>query len=603
MLQNRQTVTRKALRHALAALTASALLGTGCGLINVNGKPLGGSFASRGSSASSGSSPSPGVSQDPSPSPSPSPSASPVVTRSAAGSSPPGPNAAATPARLCASARPNNDGTLAELDEKVAAGGTTKSTSQWTMPARAFTDALCATQGELFRQRAAVVARKNRWMATFSFDDRDFATLYSYDPNSQSPELETFAGPLGEYGRIHKTSYQSERMDLMDRLGSAASMMARVALVEGCFSVRETTNVPDALDEVLKSHSLLNTILCTRLDIDTRRAWAEIEATKELHEHRRVELRQLVLKAEAAIGAARAKLSALAKQEPGVARLVAIADAEFKQWASPSPRRVALLRQLAAVELASTSHKRSEAIACEDATHAAWVTHIKSLKLPPMRGTDLSETYLTSTLASADGYLAYIALRMCLTSNRSEGRDHDKGRPGLHSDDYLMGLNLERRGPWSSSVVSWTGSDKAIEFDDRRRTLKDLLMSGKLGGYDNHNFVEPQSGVIASVTDVGDAVEVKFKKVRAPRLTCTKMQTTDRIRRISPSGDVTYESYCVATATVMADITARPVRFDKVLARGLAPGLYLVAIDGLPIVATRSPSSEVPVFVLGAKAN
>jgi hypothetical protein len=36
------------------------------------------------------------------------------------------------------------------------------------------------------------------------------------------------------------------------------------------------------------------------------------------------------------------------------------------------------------------------------------------------------------------------------------------------------------------------------------------------------------------------------------------------------------------------------------MAQGLRPGMYLVALDGLPVVATSSAKSKKPIFALGA---
>lgn len=547
---------------SLLACAALALAGAGCGLIKVNGKPLG----------SSSHAPPSGEHRA-----APGEASGPPAGKAARG---PAAAAAARPApdpALCKSSSGDSGGTVAELEQGLR-------TKDAEYAAAALVDALCTTEGELADERARVSELGQAWMDRHHLDDRDVAVLHlmSRGRAEASQDPDALPGPVGEYGKV--TGKPFERMIALDKLGEGASAMARVALVRSCFELGLGVYQPE------QKYPLLTSILCTREPIDLARAEAEIDATEGLNDTTRYQLRTTAWRASEAVRLARPALAALGEEDPGVRQLLAIADRELAQWTAPSPRRAELISQLAAMEAAAATNKRSAFAGCQARTVAAWEATLAGVKLPPAPQKNPASTYLQATLASPEGYLAYAALRLCSASAETQ-----RTRPRY---DAVAQMQL-RRGWRTSTVASWFAAAETIAFDDRGLGFGEL--AAELGmPFDSRYEGEAHEGVIAGVTDVEGGVEVTFKTVREPRIACTRWRRTHRIQSISAGGAINYEELCVASGKVMMDLTAEPVRFGKAMAHGLEPGMFLVAVPGLPVVATRSASAAEPLFVLGA---
>ena len=114
-----------------------------------------------------------------------------------------------------------------------------------------------------------------------------------------------------------------------------------------------------------------------------------------------------------------------------------MADKEFAQWAKPSAQRLELVAQLEAMELAAASNKRSAFAGCEDTTVASWVKVLRAAKLPKVPSKYPLHDYLRAGLSTAEGYLAYSALRLC-----SEASESKATRP--RSDAAATGLPCRR---------------------------------------------------------------------------------------------------------------------------------------------------------------
>lgn len=539
------------------ALAALAVAASACSLIKVNGKPLG-SYSSAQPDAAAASS---GDGQ----------------------ADPRGRGAAATPgappaasAELCKSASGSSRGTVAELKEALR-------DKIDLYAAVELVDALCATEGELARERTRVQAVGKAWMDSFHLDDRDLAVLYlaAKGRGDRVQDFNEFSGPVGQYASLLHTG--GLPLEALDRLGARVSTLANVALVRTCFDLALAPYQPK------NDYPVLTSIVCTRAPIDLAKADEEIEATEGLNDASRQALRRDSWRASEAVRQARIALTALGEEDPGVAVLIAMADKEFAQWAKPSAQRLELVAQLEAMELAAASNKRSAFAGCEDTTVASWVKVLRAAKLPKVPSKYPLHDYLRAGLSTAEGYLAYSALRLC-----SEASESKATRP--RSDG--VSTSLQRRGPRTATIASWFGKEEPFEFDDRERTF-DTLAGGLNLKFSVESMEDVNGGVIARIAEIKGGVEVTFKTVRVLRDRCTRWRETHRIRGISATGRFEYDEVCVTTSKVLVDVTSPPVRFGKAMAQGLAPGMFLIAAPGLPVVATRSAESAEPLFVLG----
>lgn len=547
-----------ALGSALAFSLAAALASSGCSLIKINGKPLselgGGGEAASEKASGAGSSGRGGGSEGP--------------------ATPATPIGEASPkSAMCRSSSGDSTGTLASLEDRLA-----KQEPEYA--AASLVDALCSTEGPYAQGRAEVRKLGQAWMARHGFDDRDVAYLYEKGrrPVEGSQELSELSGAVAEYAAL---STAPSLVDALDRVSERKmSALAKTATVAFCAQAAARGGEGEP--------SILLAILCTRWSVDAGKALAEIDATPGLNDATRFLLRQSVIMAQARQRAYAKGLARLAAEDPGVAQVLAIADQEFKQWTTLSPRRFKLLSSVTEMEKAVNAKRRSALAGCPEKTVAPWREELRAMKLPPVPEDKALEVYVRATLGTAEGYLAYTALMLCATA---ELADH-------HEREQIAEWSIEkRRGPWSATLTQWALAGP-IEFDVEGRTMSKLTSdaSAVLGSGPIHR---PSRGVIASIEDEDRGVKVTFKTVKEKRYGCMEWAPTNRVERVNSSGIVEYVQRCVRKGSGFMDLTPSDVRFPKAMAQGLKPGMYLVAHDGLPVVATASRSSKKPIFVLG----
>lgn len=564
MIQETQPSTSRpslpALRaYALALVAAAAALG-GCGLIKINGKPLGGGDARASSPPRSWDSEEEASE----------PETSELGRRDQLGRS-----TAPDEEAGCKGAHQDERGTLKELEARLVDRG-------FEDIARDFVNAMCTRGGEYAKRRKEVLAMRAAWMERYQLDERDFAYLYRYSKREagwMTQELTDFPGPVAEYAFIYTEA--RDRFLELDRLGVDASALARVALLQSCFSLYSKRYTK------LQDYPLMAAILCSREPLSLTRAFQEIDAEPEMDDSVRYVLRSTAAKAADALERAREELAALAKEEPAVAELLQIADEEFQKWASPAPMRTKLVAQLVAMEAATRAGKRSGFAGCEQKTLASWDDVAGAARLPPLAAKVAPSDYAHATLSGDEGSLAYSALRLCAAAGDTRG-----------DDDALAKLPSPwvRRGPRTATLSDWMHTD--VEFDQRGLSLPHLLSS--VVRESNVYFPDVVAGIVASVKETEGFATIEFKSVKENRIDCVNYRRTNRVRSVSSAGYVEYEEVCAGKGKVVVDRTPSALRVRKALAHGVKPGMYLWASRGLPVVASSSRSSKTPVFVLGA---
>lgn len=444
------------------------------------------------------------------------------------------------------------------------------------MLAERFANVLCTTGTVTDRDK--IMALRDQWMKLNGLDEGDFISVVSIKLGYtfEKQDLGDIPGPASQLpidGRIPAA------FDYADSFDARLSMISRFVLLTRCIEGVRGRQI-----------GLLFRVLCTRESIDQAKAYAEIDSVKEFNSGTRYKLRKLVREAGKFHAKEKAEIDALAKDDPGIAKVVAIADAVFKEWASPSAKRIELLALVDKMENATNANKRSGFAGCDVPTKKAWKDHVATLKMPKMPVKGVLELLIQTTLNSADGYLAYQALRLC-----SIGLD---GK--LQKSDFI-GADVERRGPRSATIAAWLAASGEIKFDDKALKFGPSLFLG-FGMKSGRRYEEPRQGAIAKITPLEDGVEISFKKVIEKREDCVRWVETGQILNWYENGTPIYRRNCTKWGPVKVDLTAESVVIGKVMADGLKPGMYLFATDGLAIVATANAKSSKPIWVFGAPA-
>ncbi len=546
------------------SLTLLVSLSSACGLIKVNGKPLGGG-------GSSGSTPSSESSSE----------AEPSSKKGSSGGWESKEDYEARQKREYAAQDKKAAAEKAGQPEMCATYGITNSTAidldkfaaiddpnhDWKNDARDFAEVMCATRGAHLELRPKAMALRTKYMKLHGLDENDFLVVLveKMGRGWENQNYKSFPGPISQM--------ENSGADALDQLGSRTSMLARVSFVERCLQL-----APD--------RGLLGTILCASEPLDAAKALAEIEATPNVNIQTRFHLRQTVRDTVTDQAAARAKLAKDAKDDPGIAKLVAIADAQHKEWATPSAARTKLIQLVESMEIATETKKRSAFAGCEATTRAAWTEVVKAAELPSVAETNVLSTMRAAVFKSPEAYLAYRALELC-----ADGSDAALPHLAFISSAYL------RRGPRSSTIAAWMAAAGDVKFDSKELEMGRLLSS--IGSRDGSSGVNVTVGVVDKVTAKGNQARVSFKKDIVEFEDCIKMKSTGRVSRIESNGAISYEQTCLATGMVKFDRTPEGVTISGLLAHDLNPGMLFMVTDEFPIVATAGSKSKKASWLFG----
>lgn len=444
-----------------------------------------------------------------------------------------------------------------------------------------FAEVVCARKLNVPEDRAPLLALRAKWMARMGYDERDFEVVAA-EAEGHVGEQQDLA-QLGGVGPQLADAWSDRASFHLDKLGAKGSMLAKFEMANHCFGaslgVRQVAETP-----------LLQLILCAGEPLDRSKAYGEIDAIPGINGRMRKWLREMVMRTHDSTLAARAVIANASKDEPGVAKLVAMGDRIRKEWASPTPARAALIAQVEAMEAARASNKRSAFAGCDEPTRAAWTAHLGTVKLPKLPDTDEWHVLRDATIASPEGYLAYRALRLCA--------DGVSAAAAIKDDE--LGPAYTFRGPRTEMIAAWMRAAGEITFDSRDLDMPSLLRQAPSLRYVESYLPNPSRGVISAIEPEGDAVRISFKRTTATIDACTNWQATNRIERIDDQGNVQYRQECRGWGKVKLDTTADEILLGTVYAAGLKPGMLLIANDRLPIAATSGAKSAAAVWILGA---
>lgn len=539
-------------------------LSSACGLIQVNGKPLGGGTGSTSPSTSTSSSAEPGESSDDHRNETREEFEARRQRTYEAEQKQLAADKAGRPAFCNEHEVPSStDIDLDSFKDTVGDFG------NWQRHVSSLAEAMCSTRKEHAADRPKVMAIRAQWMKEHGLDESDFAVVY-LNSHGRMWDVQYFRDLQGPASQAAGMGY----VDL-DRFGAQASMLGKIAFVDACLPGSGT-------------EPLLDRILCTTEPLDAAKAHAEIEGTKDLNPQTRYHLRQLVFTTLKKQAARKAAVATLAKEEPGVAKLVAIAEAHRKEWASPSPARAKLVALVESMEAAAEKNKRSAFAGCEAPTRAAWEPFVKAAELPAVAESGVVGTTVAAVFKTPEAYLAYRALELCAA-----------GTDAHFSPQFdILGMSYSRRGPRSSVISAWMGAGD-IQFDRKDMRIEEII--GRLGLGRGAELSDLSLGTISKVTPQGQWVEIAFKQDIIEREDCVAWRKTNRVVGINSNGDFRYESVCTKFGMVKVDRTPVDATISALVAEGLKPGMFLIVsnADHFPIIATANVKSTKAIWALG----
>lgn len=356
---------------------------------------------------------------------------------------------------------------------------------------------------------------------------------------------------------------------LADELGPKLSQLGRASLLAECF----TNEKEDATAAIAWA-------VCGKdaRAFDLKQAEAELVKGGIKSESRA----DVLATAKAAhdkatkIGAA---VEAAAKDDPGLAALLKVADTAREEWSTfASKHQASIDRYLAlkdAVRSGKSNHKGFTG--CFEATQAPFAKVVKAAKFPWEEEGDPMPFYVSYLVKTPEGYLATVAYAACAWSHHANLEGMYAAAANQKGGELRAGQRSLVLAKLMDPALKPKFADRSISIDSMRSPWERGV---QLSGINWVTAIQtPGGGKLSSVKKDGDVAKLNFSadKVEA----CLQWRDTNRIQSVS-GGSVTYQKECVKRGKVEnqeGEIEV-PVKYVG----GLAPGVNVITVGATPVV-------------------
>jgi hypothetical protein len=465
--------------------------------------------------------------------------------------------------------------------------------------------ALCHPDDKARAQRAALEARRQGWMKQLGMTEADWArdvvewasVRYSerntarVEPKrdrawSTLDPIDRFALLAVDTGPSDDVALTVGPIYLADAL--APSHAGRLATITRCIH----TSWDDEVHPVRWA--------TCQPDIDAFSVAglaAELRADREHTAYERMIVRVALAKLLPRLAAHATKVKQLVARDPAYAKLFAIARDTHAAWQRATPAREPLLALVGALDDARVTKSRKAYTGCSARAWPAFAAAVAQLGPAAFDGLhgEPGTSFLAQTIAKVvqtpDGYLAANALVAC---------------EGPH--DYLLRTLAETVEMWPGARGPRTATQTAIflaALEPDRADEKIVVSHGRrpIGARFAGDWQNPHGGsargVIAKVTDRGDAVEISFSKQSKLQERCTSSRKTNRISRIDLNGNVFYDTVCTGWVKERIDTTPKPLTIAKRYAGAVRPGVFAVVSGGVIEGVWARPTAPRPLAAFG----
>ena len=361
-----------------------------------------------------------------------------------------------------------------------------------------------------------------------------------------------------------------------DELGDKLSELGRISVIDHCFEYGEKA-----------TSSTLLWALCGP-DVkafDVKKLESELKADGISPESQKdvLEAAKRIHDKATQIGAV---IEEAAKDDPGVAQVLKLADTAKAEWSKWLGSNKAAFDQYLALKDAVRSGKSNHKsfADCWKATEPGFVKLVKAAKFPWDYSGDYLPGYMSVLLTSTDGYIKAASFAACAYSVHESG---EALAAAALNHDSLSGTV---RVGWRTLALAKAVDPKfKPKFAERGLNWGEFGMlspwrrsSYKLPGLnDTAKIMTPAQGVIAKVKKEGDITKLSFKgdKVDA----CLHWKETRKVQSIAANGDPIYERVCTKRGKV--DNKEHDTEVATKFAAGLAPGVSVLIVNKYPVTA------------------
>lgn len=409
----------------------------------------------------------------------------------------------------------------------------------------------------------------------------------SLDDFERVPKQRASWTPLQQYAAI-RAGNKYQAMIIADELGDRLSHAGRLAVIEQCLpgvNGRKSESGSGSLKKDATSASRWAACAADVEAFDTKALAAEVQREGLTAADQRTFLANADASVKGAneIGAA---VRAAAKDDPGVAAIVAMGKTARDEWSTFAAAHADQLAELARLQDLVRENRNELAGDCLDRTRPAMVKVVRATKWrendTPM---DPNEFYVNLTPATTDAFIATAAWGACVAlTHRSGNAIYEAATRTQYGWSTYKFPRYYRRGPRTLTVAKLYQDPFKPKFADRALDMNDAIENphdyyrGEVEGSQT-----PHEAVIAKLVKNGDETTIKFSDAKVSR--CVDWRDTNRIQNITPNGDVMYEKRCLRRGLV--EVGYSDVVSATVFTSGLAAGVLLTEELGFPVVARK----------------
>lgn len=388
--------------------------------------------------------------------------------------------------------------------------------------------------------------------------------------------------PLEQFALLNKDMSGIDNAYIADAFGEKLSTLGRLAYVRSCMARGTHDDGPVAF------------AMCASdvASLDMTKIAAEIAADKKYDASDRMAARVVAYETIAKLPQFKADMQAMRAKDPAYDKMFQLGEQAHKQWASVDAKSLALAADL---DDATSSGSRRASQGCRPRAEAAWKAAVEAVpmkKLTEIRGepgNTFVQQFIPLVISQPTGYLAALALNMCATLEDKED--------GLSKS---IGAAIERwpglRGPRTSTQTAILTAGLQLDQRDARIAYPALRREWIKS---DHNIGVTGPYAIASVKVEGENATITFAKQKVRQTRCVKGHHTNRVQRITESGQFIYEYQCDKYVDETIEVSPAPPQ--KVLAKyttGLTAGMAVSVAEDFVVTAYRK-NSTTPSFVTG----
>jgi len=382
--------------------------------------------------------------------------------------------------------------------------------------------------------------------------------------------------PVLQYKALSDRNDAYPALIVADELGDRLSQAGRLGLIEKCFE-RQPKDVSSAALWAACGADV-EAFDFNAFGKELQKEGLSGDARKRLFDGAKETL------AEAkAIGAA---VTLAAKDDPGVASIVAMGQTARQEWQTFAAEHADQLAVLAKLQDLVREDKNGLAGDCIEETQPAMEKVARATKwrerdIP----VDPSDVYVNQLPKTTDAFISVVAWGACLAlTHKSGDAIYGSAMNTQYGYSQQQWRRYHRRGPRTLTVAKLYDDAFKPKFASRSLEMRNGIKEPR-GNYsaERSGVQTPHDAIIAKLVKNGNETTIKFAKDKV--MECVDWRDTNKVQSITTGGSIMYEKKCMKRQAV--DNEYSDVVTSTAFTSGLGPGVQLTEQYSFPVVGMK----------------